>query len=56
MDIICDRFIEEEVIDESTMDRKEMVLIGLSYLSKSARHIDQNVWKTLIFDKTWLMH
>jgi hypothetical protein len=49
MDIICDRFMEEEVIDEITMDRKEMVLIGLSYLSNSARHIDQNVWKITDF-------
>jgi hypothetical protein len=39
--------MEEEVIDESTMDRKEMVLIGLSYLC--AGHIDQNVWKITDF-------
>ncbi len=43
-DIICDRFIEDEVF-ERAMDRTDQALIGASYLSNIAKHIDLEKWK-----------
>jgi hypothetical protein len=45
MDIVCDRFMEEDVFDDSTMDRTDLVLIGGSHLGNVARNISQEHWK-----------
>jgi hypothetical protein len=45
MDIVCDRFLEEEVFDDSAMDRTDLVLIGGSHLGNVAKNINQEHWK-----------
>ncbi len=46
-DMICDRFMEDDVFDEKTTDRMDLVLIGVSHLSNIKRHISQDYWKIL---------
>ncbi len=38
-DVICDRFLEEDVFDDSAMDRTDLVLIDASHLGRVARNI-----------------
>jgi hypothetical protein len=45
MDIVCDRFLEKEVFDDSAMDRTDLVLIGGSHLGNVAKNINQEHWK-----------
>jgi hypothetical protein len=45
MDIVCDRFMEEDVFDDSAMDRTDLVLIGGSHLGNVAKNINQEHWK-----------
>jgi hypothetical protein len=45
MDIVCDRFMEGDVFDDSTLDRTDLVLIGGSHLGKVAKNISPDVWK-----------
>jgi hypothetical protein len=45
MDIVCDRFLEEDVFDDSAMDRMDLVLIGGSHLGNVAKNINQEHWK-----------
>ncbi len=45
MDIVCDRFMEGDVFDDSTMDRMDLVLIGGSHLGNVAKNINPDVWK-----------
>jgi hypothetical protein len=53
-DIICDRFMEDEVFDERAMDRMDQVLIGASHLSNIAKHIDLEKWKvTDLTEPSW---
>jgi hypothetical protein len=44
-DIVCDRFLEEDVFDDSAMDRTDLVLIGASHLANVARNIHPKHWK-----------
>jgi hypothetical protein len=44
-DIICDRYLEEDVFDDSTMDRTDLVLIGASHLGRVARNILPDKWR-----------
>jgi hypothetical protein len=39
-DIICDRFMEDDVFDEKTMDRTDLVLFGASHLPNIAKHLN----------------
>ncbi len=43
---VCDRFMEEEVFDDSAMDRTNLVLISASHLANVARNINPEQWKT----------
>jgi hypothetical protein len=43
-DVFCDRFMEEEVFSENTMD---LVLIGASHLPHIKKHISQDKWNIL---------
>jgi hypothetical protein len=45
MDIVCDRFMEEDVFDDSTLDRTDLVLIGGSHLGNVAKNINPEFWK-----------
>ncbi len=45
MDIVCDRFMEEDVFDDSSMDRTDLLLIGGSHLGNVAKNICQENWK-----------
>jgi hypothetical protein len=45
MDIVCDRFMEEDVFDDSAMDRTDLVLIGGSHLGNVAKNINPEHWK-----------
>jgi hypothetical protein len=45
MDIVCDRFLDEEVFDDSALDRTDLVLIGGSHLGNVAKSINQEQWK-----------
>jgi hypothetical protein len=44
-DVICDRFLEEDVFDDSAMDRTDLVLIGASHLGRVARNIHPDKWR-----------
>jgi hypothetical protein len=44
-DVVCDRFIEEEVFDDRSMDRTDLVLIGASHLANISKHFDPEKWK-----------
>jgi hypothetical protein len=44
-DIVCDRFMEDDVFDEKTMDRTDLVLIGASHLANIAKHLGDEKWK-----------
>jgi hypothetical protein len=44
-DIVSDRFLEEDVFDDSALDRTDLVLIGGSHLSNVAKNINQEHWK-----------
>jgi hypothetical protein len=44
-DIICNRFSEEKVFDESTMNRRDLVLNDASRLSNIVRHVNQELWR-----------
>ncbi len=46
-DVVCDRFMEEEVFDDSVMDRTDLVLIDASHLANIARNINPELWKIL---------
>jgi hypothetical protein len=39
-DVVCDRFLEEDVFDDSALDRTDLVLIGASHLANVARNIN----------------
>ncbi len=39
MDIVCDRFMEDNVFDDSTMDCMDPALIGASHQSTIAKHV-----------------
>jgi hypothetical protein len=45
MDIVCDRFLDEDVFDDIALDRTDLVLIGGSHLSNVAKSINQEHWK-----------
>jgi hypothetical protein len=45
MDIVCDKFMEEDVFDDSAMDRMDLVLIGGSHLGNVAKNINPEHWK-----------
>jgi lysophospholipase L1-like esterase len=49
-DVICDRFMDEDVFNDSTKDRTDLVLIGVSHLAKTARCLNPEHWN--IFDLT----
>jgi hypothetical protein len=49
-DVICDRFMEEDVFDDSTQDRTDLVLIGASHLARTARCLNPETWN--VFDLT----
>jgi hypothetical protein len=36
-DFVCDRFIDEDVLDKVTMDCTALILLGASYLKNLAR-------------------
>ncbi len=42
---VFDRFMEEDVFDEGTMDHTDLALIGASHLANIMRHINQEAWK-----------
>jgi hypothetical protein len=44
-DVVCDRFMEDEVFDDSSMDRTDLVLIGASHLANISKHFDLEKWK-----------
>ncbi len=44
-DVVCDRFMEDEVFDERSMDRTDLVLIGASHLANISKHFDLEKWK-----------
>jgi hypothetical protein len=44
-DVICDRFLEEDVFDDSAMARTDLVLIGASHLGRVARNIHPDKWR-----------
>jgi hypothetical protein len=44
-DIICDRFMEDEVFTRDTMDRTDLVLIGASHLSNVVKHVRHDAWR-----------
>ncbi len=46
-DVFCDRFMEEEVFSENTMDGPDLVLIGASHLPHIKKHISQDKWNVL---------
>ncbi len=46
-DIICDRFMEDEVFTSDTMDRTDLVLIGASHLSNVVKHVRQEAWRVV---------
>jgi hypothetical protein len=43
-DVICDRFTEEDVFEDSTKDRTDLVLIGASHLARTARCLNPETW------------
>ncbi len=45
MDIVCDRFMEEDVFNDSAMDHTDLVLIGGSHLGNVAKNINPEHWK-----------
>ncbi len=47
MDIICDRFMEDEVFTSDTVDRTGLVLIGASHLSNVVKHVRQEAWRVV---------
>jgi hypothetical protein len=46
-DVICDRFTEEDVFEDSTKDRTDLVLIGASHLARTARCLNPETWNIL---------
>ncbi len=42
---VFDRFMEEDVFDEGTMDHTDLALISASHLANIMRHINQEAWK-----------
>jgi hypothetical protein len=46
-DIICDRFMEDEVFSGDTVDRTDLVLIGASHLSNVIKHVRQEAWRVV---------
>jgi hypothetical protein len=46
-DIICDRFMEDEVFSSDTVDRTDLVLIGASHLSNVVKHVRQEAWRVV---------
>jgi hypothetical protein len=43
-DVICDRFMEDEVFTEGNMDRTDLVLIGASHLARLKNHLSTENW------------
>ncbi len=43
-DVICDRFMEDEVFTEGTTDRTDLVLIGASHLARLRNHFSAETW------------
>jgi hypothetical protein len=46
-DVICDRFMDDNVFDENMTDRTDLILIGASHLGNIARHINQDHWNVI---------
>jgi lysophospholipase L1-like esterase len=46
-DVICDRFTDEEVFDNDTKDRTDLVLIGASHLAKTVRCLNSDLWNVI---------
>jgi hypothetical protein len=46
-DIICDRFMEDEVFSSDSMDRTDLVLIGASHLSNVVKHVRHEAWRII---------
>jgi hypothetical protein len=44
-DIVCDRFMGDDVFDDKTTDRMDLVLIGASHLANIAKHLGNEKWK-----------
>ncbi len=49
MDIVCDRFMEDEVFDDGTMDCIDLVLISVSHLSNIAKHVNHDTCNVPFF-------
>jgi hypothetical protein len=45
MDVVCDRFMEEDVFEDSALDRTDLVLIGGSHLGNVAKNISPQHWQ-----------
>jgi hypothetical protein len=46
-DVICDRFMEDDVFSNDTVDRTDLVLIGASHLSNVVKHVRQDAWRVV---------
>ncbi len=46
-EIICDRFMDSEVFDETRMDCTALILIGASHLRHTGRFFRQEDWKNI---------
>jgi hypothetical protein len=44
-DIICDRFMEDEVFAGDIMDRTDLMFIGASHLSNVIKYVRQEAWR-----------
>jgi hypothetical protein len=44
-DIVCDRFMGDDVFEDKAMDRTDLVLIGASHLSNIGKHLNPDLWK-----------
>jgi hypothetical protein len=53
-DFVCDRFMEDEVFDDRSMDRTDLVLIGASHLANISKHFDLEKWKVTDLTKPGL--
>jgi hypothetical protein len=45
MDIICDRFMDDDVIVSDIMDCTDLVFTGASHLANIIKHIRQEAWR-----------
>ncbi len=49
MDIVCHRFMEDEVFDDGTMERIDLVLISATHLSNIAKHVNHDTCNVPFF-------